>query len=37
MKSRHMIHTLSILKNIEQKKDKIFSYMNFDKLDEYVK
>jgi aconitate hydratase 2/2-methylisocitrate dehydratase len=28
---------IKYFKNIEQKKDKIFSYMNFDKLDEYVK
>ena len=27
---------IKYFKNIEQKKDKIFSYMNFDKLDEYV-
>ena len=28
---------IKYFKNIEQKKDKIFSYMNFDKLNEYVK
>ena len=28
---------IKYFKNIEQKKDKIFSYMNFNKLNEYVK